>query len=76
MGQGHDLCKVSTGQTVSELTLYQMTKFNATPKVIADYNFNAAQMIEFMLEWVENGKHGRKRRKCWLPAFSPFPTMF
>ena len=21
-------------------------------------------------------KHGRKRRKCWLPAFSPFPTMF
>ena len=21
-------------------------------------------------------KHSRKRRKCWLPAFSPFPTMF
>ena len=21
-------------------------------------------------------KHCRKRRKCWLPAFSPFPTMF
>ena len=21
-------------------------------------------------------KHGGKRRKCWLPAFSPFPTMF
>ena len=20
-------------------------------------------------------KHGRKRRKCWLPAFSPIPTM-
>ena len=21
-------------------------------------------------------KHFGKRRKCWLPAFSPFPTMF
>ena len=21
-------------------------------------------------------KHYGKRRKCWLPAFSPFPTMF
>ena len=21
-------------------------------------------------------KHGWKRRKCWLPAFSPFPTTF
>ena len=22
------------------------------------------------------GKHYGKRRKCWLPAFSPFPTVF
>ena len=22
------------------------------------------------------GKHCGKRRKCWWPAFSPFPTMF
>ena len=22
------------------------------------------------------GKHCGKRRKCWLPAFSPFPTAF
>ena len=21
-------------------------------------------------------KHCEKRRKCWLPAFSPFPTIF
>ena len=21
-------------------------------------------------------KHGGNRRKCWLPAFSPFPIMF
>ena len=24
----------------------------------------------------EARKHCGKRRKCWLPAFSPFPTMF
>ena len=24
----------------------------------------------------KNRKHCVKRRKCWLPAFSPFPTMF
>ena len=27
--------------------------------------------------WFGKGrKHCGKRRKCWLPAFSPFPTMF
>ena len=25
---------------------------------------------------VKGKKHYGKRRKCWLPAFSPFPTMF
>ena len=29
---------------------------------------------KFFLGWVEN--IFGKRRKCWLPAFSPFPTMF
>ena len=24
----------------------------------------------------EGRKHCEKRRKCWLPAFSPFPAMF
>ena len=24
----------------------------------------------------QGGKHCGKRRKCWLPTFSPFPTMF
>ena len=24
----------------------------------------------------KGGKHCGKKRKCWLPAFSPFPTMF
>ena len=27
--------------------------------------------------WVGKGrKHRGKRRKCWLPALSPFPTVF
>ena len=26
--------------------------------------------------FVKVKKHCGKRRKCWLPAFSPFPTMF
>ena len=24
----------------------------------------------------KSGKHCGERRKCWLPAFSPFPKMF
>ena len=31
-------------------------------------------MMNFVLDKVEN--IAVKRRKCWLPAFSPFPTMF
>ena len=26
--------------------------------------------------FLKGGKHSEKRRKCWLPAFSPFLTMF
>ena len=33
-----------------------------------------AQMLQFSFNRVENIM--RKRRKCWLPAFSPFPAMF
>ena len=28
------------------------------------------------LKFEYGGKHCGKRRKCWLPAFSPFPTKF
>ena len=31
-------------------------------------------MTQFVLDRVK--KHCGKRRKCWLPAFSPVPTMF
>ena len=27
----------------------------------------------FLIEWK---KYSRKMRKCWLPAFSPFPSIF
>ena len=33
-----------------------------------------AEMVEFLFD--KDEKHCGKRRKCWLPAFSPFLTMF
>ena len=44
-------------------------------KAFADDKLNAIEKLKFVLEWVE-GKHCRKRRKCWFPGFSPFSTMF
>ena len=32
--------------------------------------------LRFEICFVKSRKHCRKKRKCWLPAFSPFPTMF
>ena len=46
-------------------------------KAFADDKINVAQMMIFVFDRVENilkGENG-KRRKCWLAAFSPFPTM-
>ena len=43
-------------------------------KVFTDDKINVHQKLKFDLGWVR--KHCGKRRKCWLPAFSPFPTMF
>ena len=43
-------------------------------KGFADDKINAAEKFEFVLQREENIVG--KRRKCWLPAFSPFPTMF
>ena len=42
-------------------------------KTFADDKLNIAKMKISLYE--RNIKHCRKRRKCWLPAFSPFPTM-
>ena len=38
-------------------------------KGIADDKFNAAKIMISLFDW-------GKRRKCWLPALSPFPTTF
>ena len=42
-------------------------------KASADYKINVTQKLKFTLGRIENtvGK-----RKCWLPAFPPFSTMF
>ena len=43
-----------------ELNLYHLTHYHTIP------TFNEEGF----------GKHSGKRRKCWIPAFSPFPTVF
>ena len=42
--------------------------------VFADDKIGVAEYFKMVQGRVE--KHCGKRRKCWLPAFSPFPTMF
>ena len=43
-------------------------------KAFADNKINATEKFKFGLERVENILG--KSRKCWLPAFPPFPTVF
>ena len=58
------------------LTLYQTTFFftlaqiQSTCRRKINYVFNAGDRIR------NDRKHCGKRRKCWLPAFSSFSTMF
>ena len=42
-------------------------------KAVADDNINVDQIMMSVFDRIE---HCGKRRKCWLPAFSPLPTMF
>ena len=37
---------------------------------------NKCERKNLLWEVWKYGKHYGKRRKCWLPAFSHFPTMF
>ena len=41
-------------------------------KAFADNEINVTENLKFG----NCRKHCGKRRNCWLPAFSPFPTMF
>ena len=43
-------------------------------KALADNKINVTEKLKFVLE--KGRKHCGKRRKCWLPAPSPFSTMF
>ena len=43
-------------------------------EAFADDKINAIKKTEICCG--KDRKHCGKRRKCWLPAFSPFPTMF
>ena len=43
-------------------------------KAFTDHKIYVTYKQKFFLGWVENIVG--KRRKCWLPAFSPFPIMF
>ena len=43
-------------------------------KASADNKMNIGHMKTSAYEGIENTVG--KKRKCWLPAFSPFPTMF
>ena len=49
-------------------------------EAFADDKINVTEMMISVSDGVDNitgfGKHCGKRRKCWLPAFSPFPTVF
>ena len=60
------------------------SRFNSLPndkiletsklKAFADDKINVTQKLNFLFG--KSRKHCEKRRKCWLPAFSPLPTMF
>ena len=57
-------------------------RFNPLPsnKILDKSKMKYLQMTKTWLEYwlflVASRKHCGKRRKCWLPAFPPFPTMF
>ena len=56
-------------------TFYHVTKKVLSKlKAFTANKLNVTQNIEFVSSVVEN--IAEERRKCWLPAFSPFPTMF
>ena len=60
------------------LTLYQMTESWTGWTVQLESICRQKNKCELNIElkfW-KGRKHCGKRRKCWLPAFYPFPTLF
>ena len=58
------------GSTLPNDKKYDQFEF----KEFEDNKLNITKKLKFVLG--KSRKQCRKRRKCWLPAFSPFPTMF
>ena len=58
------------------LILYQTKKTldKSKLKALADDKINVTKKVEICFG--KGRKHCGKRRKCWFPAFSPFPAMF
>ena len=58
----------------SQLTIQKSSKIDWTKlKAFAGNKINATEKFTLVLGRIR--KHCGKRRKCWLPAFSPFSTM-
>ena len=61
-----------------------MLKFLLFSRCFPQLYIFSASKCGIVWQWVRQSKisfekgrkHCGKRRKCWLPAFSPFPTMF
>ena len=45
-------------------------------KAFADNKINVTQVLKFEIYFGKGRKHCVKRKQCWSPAVSPFPTMF
>ena len=56
--------------SLSKNKISDWSKFNA----FADDKIELTEKIEICFG--KGRKHCGKRRKCWLPAFTPFPTSF
>ena len=63
-----ELCYASVINSLSNDKNLDVTKL----KAFADEKLDVAKMMISLFDRVE---HCGKRRKCWLPAFSPFPTV-
>ena len=56
-----------------DINILPNDKIKALSKFTAFADNNIIMTQKLKLCW---GKHAGKKRKCWSPAFSPFPTMF
>ena len=58
------------------LTLYQMTKNSRLVQIQSPCRRQNKCDSKFEICFGKAKKHFGKRRKCWLPAFSPVPKIF